>query len=207
MVYAQTATGNFTEAEASYLRALAITEKARGPDHRDVISSLTKLAEYYSSTGVIKADVLGASSPQIRAKVVDIYRRAIGIAEKTGGERPAEVESLLGQFASFCTNHNLHPEATKIRERTLSMVEASKDNPVFYVQYAHARIRSLHRKVAAEVPELPAEADLALLSDDELTVVKLAAQFPRLVEGAAAAREPHRVAFYLHDLAAAFHAQ
>jgi arginyl-tRNA synthetase len=87
------------------------------------------------------------------------------------------------------------------------VVEASKDNPVFYVQYAHARIRSLHRKVGTEVPDLPAEADLALLDEEELALVKLAAQFPRIVESAAQAHEPHRVAFYLHDLAAAFHAQ
>ena len=87
------------------------------------------------------------------------------------------------------------------------VVEASKDNPVFYVQYAHARIRSLHRKVGAEVPDLPAEADLTLLDEEELALVKLAAQFPRVVESAAQAREPHRIAFYLHDLAAAFHQQ
>jgi arginyl-tRNA synthetase len=86
------------------------------------------------------------------------------------------------------------------------VVEASKDNPVFYVQYAHARIRSLHRKVGAEVPDLPAQADLALLDDEELGLVKLAAQFPRIVESAAQAHEPHRIAFYLHDLAASFHA-
>lgn len=86
------------------------------------------------------------------------------------------------------------------------VVEASKDNPVFYVQYAHARISSLHRKVKTEVPELPAAADLSLLDEEELGLVKLAAQFPRVVEGAAQAHEPHRIAFYLHDLAAAFHA-
>ncbi|MBU3992162.1 MAG: arginine--tRNA ligase [Alphaproteobacteria bacterium] len=85
------------------------------------------------------------------------------------------------------------------------VVEASKDNPVFYVQYAHARIRSTLRKAAAE--ELGPSADaLDRLGEEELALVKLAAQFPRLVEAAAAAREPHRVAFFLHDLAAAFHA-
>jgi tetratricopeptide (TPR) repeat protein len=120
-------TQNFPEAEAAYLRALTIAEKLRGPDDQGVIRSLTKLAEYYSSTGVIKAGVLGASSPQIRTKVVDIYRRAIGIAEKTGGEDQSELHSLLGQFALFCTSHNLHPEATKLRERMLSIVETSKD--------------------------------------------------------------------------------
>ncbi|WP_293968949.1 arginine--tRNA ligase [Sphingomonas sp.] len=85
------------------------------------------------------------------------------------------------------------------------VVEASKDNPVFYVQYAHARTHSLHRRAAEAGMALP-PADLALLDAEELILVKLAAQFPRLIEGAAAAREPHRIAFYLYDLAAAFHA-
>ena len=84
------------------------------------------------------------------------------------------------------------------------VVEASKDNPVFYVQYAHARIRSTLRKAAAE-GFTPADAGLDLLGEEELALVRLAAQFPRLVEAAAAAREPHRIAFFLHDLAAAFH--
>ncbi|WP_243395705.1 arginine--tRNA ligase [Sphingomonas oleivorans] len=86
------------------------------------------------------------------------------------------------------------------------VVEASKDNPVFYVQYAHARGRSLHRRAAEAGLALPATPDLALLDEEELALVKLAAQFPRVVEGAAAAHEPHRIAFYLFDLAAAFHA-
>jgi len=86
------------------------------------------------------------------------------------------------------------------------VVEASKDNPVFYVQYAHARISSLNRKAADSGVTLEAAADLSLLDEEELSLVKLAAQFPRVVEGAAMAHEPHRIAFYLYDLAAAFHA-
>jgi arginyl-tRNA synthetase len=86
------------------------------------------------------------------------------------------------------------------------VVQASKDNPVFYVQYAHARIRSLHRRAAEEGIEPTGIADLTLLDPDELGLVKLAAQFPRIVESAATAHEPHRIAFYLGDLAAAFHA-
>ncbi|WP_433910092.1 arginine--tRNA ligase [Sphingomonas yabuuchiae] len=85
------------------------------------------------------------------------------------------------------------------------VVEASKDNPVFYVQYAHARIASLKRR-AAEAGIEGGTADLSLLDAEDLALVKLAAQFPRIVETAATAREPHRVAFYLYDLAAAFHA-
>ncbi|MES3056497.1 arginine--tRNA ligase [Sphingomonas faeni] len=85
------------------------------------------------------------------------------------------------------------------------VVEASKDNPVFYVQYAHARIASLHRR-AEEAGITPISAELSRLDTDELALVQLAAQFPRLVEIASTAREPHRIAFYLYDLAAAFHA-
>ncbi|WP_203310598.1 arginine--tRNA ligase [Sphingomonas beigongshangi] len=85
------------------------------------------------------------------------------------------------------------------------VVEASKDNPVFYVQYAHARVASLHRR-AAEAGVTQGAADLSRLDTEDLALVKLAAQFPRVVETAAAAREPHRIAFYLYDLAAAFHA-
>jgi arginyl-tRNA synthetase len=85
------------------------------------------------------------------------------------------------------------------------VVEASKDNPVFYVQYAHARIASLHRR-ADEAGIVAGTADLSRLDTEELALVKLAAQFPRVVETAATAREPHRIAFYLYDLAAAFHA-
>jgi arginyl-tRNA synthetase len=86
------------------------------------------------------------------------------------------------------------------------VVEASKDNPVFYVQYAHARIASVGRRAAAAGISVAGTPDLSRLDTEELELVKLAAQFPRTVEIAAAAREPHRIAFYLYDLAAAFHA-
>ena len=84
------------------------------------------------------------------------------------------------------------------------VMEASRDNPVFYVQYAHARIQSIIRKAADEGIE-PSDMELSVLGEEELDLIKLAAQFPRIVESAATAREPHRVAFYLNDLAAAFH--
>ena len=85
------------------------------------------------------------------------------------------------------------------------VMEASRDNPVFYVQYAHARIQSTLRK-AADEGIVPSADGLAQLGEEELDLIKMAAQFPRIIESAAASREPHRVAFYLHDLAAAFHA-
>jgi arginyl-tRNA synthetase len=93
------------------------------------------------------------------------------------------------------------------------VIEQSKDNPVFYVQYAHARARSVLRQACTVMagvdisrPTLAA-ADLSLLQDEgEAALVKLVAQFPRTVEAAALSHEPHRIAFYLHDLASSFHA-
>lgn len=86
------------------------------------------------------------------------------------------------------------------------VVEASKDNPVFYVQYAHARIASLRRKAAEAGVDLAAAADLELLDDEELGLVRHAAQYSRVIEAAALAHEPHRIAFFLYELAAQFHA-
>ena len=91
--------------------------------------------------------------------------------------------------------------------------EQSRDNPVFYVQYAHARSHSVARMAEEAFPggdftvEALHGADLARLTDsDELALIKTIAAWPRTVEGAAEAHEPHRLAFYLYDLAAAFHA-
>ena len=81
------------------------------------------------------------------------------------------------------------------------VTEQSRDNPVFYVQYAHARACSVLRQ-----GEAPDQADLALLTADaELALLKQLASWPKLVESAAQAHEPHRIAFYLVDLASQFH--
>ena len=88
----------------------------------------------------------------------------------------------------------------------VKVTEQSKDNPVFYVQYAHARTCSVLRNAVAEGFE-GGEPDFSLLADPaEAEIVRQLAAFPRLVEAAASAHEPHRVAFYLHDLAGKFHA-
>jgi len=92
------------------------------------------------------------------------------------------------------------------------VVEQSKDNPVFYVHYAHARCHSVlsHAErelgdVALDAPSL-AEVELERLEQpEEIELIRFLAGWPRLIEGAADAYEPHRVAFYLHDLAASFH--
>ncbi|ABA05068.1 arginyl-tRNA synthetase [Nitrobacter winogradskyi Nb-255] len=97
------------------------------------------------------------------------------------------------------------------------VIEQSKDNPVFYVQYGHARGFSIFRNAREVFPDLPeadaerrqflGTADLERLSDPaELGLLRKLALYPRTVEAAAAAHEPHRIAFYLYDLASEFHA-
>ena len=92
------------------------------------------------------------------------------------------------------------------------VTEQSRDNPVFYVQYAHARASSVLRNVREAFPDLDPEegslavSDLGRLTDEaEVALIRRIAQFPRLVEAAATAHEPHRIGFYLYDLAGDFH--
>jgi arginyl-tRNA synthetase len=98
------------------------------------------------------------------------------------------------------------------------VIEQSRDNPVFYVQYGHARAQSVFRNARAVLPDLPADpaaradrlakAPLERLDDPgELGLIRRLALYPRLLEAAALAHEPHRIAFYLYDLASEFHAQ
>ena len=97
------------------------------------------------------------------------------------------------------------------------VIEQSRDNPVFYVQYGHARAHSIFRNARETVPELPvddaaraawlAQAQLGLLTDSsELALMKKIGAYPRLIKSAAGAHEPHRIAFYLYELASEFHA-
>jgi arginyl-tRNA synthetase len=94
------------------------------------------------------------------------------------------------------------------------VLEQSRDNPVFYVQYGHARAQSIFRNARAAFPDLAADVtnlaegtNLTALSDPaELALMRRIALYPRTVEAASAAHEPHRIAFYLFDLASEFHA-
>jgi len=96
------------------------------------------------------------------------------------------------------------------------VIEQSKDNPVFYVQYGHARGHSIFRNARDVIPDLPGDDDARVgylssaaverLTDPaELDLLRRLALFPRVIEAAAASHEPHRIAFYLYDLASEFH--
>ncbi len=98
------------------------------------------------------------------------------------------------------------------------VIEHSRENPVFYVQYGHARGQSVFRNAREEIPDLPKaahdrtailkQAPLDRLTDiGELSLLRRIALYPRTVEASAIAHEPHRIAFYLYELASEFHAQ
>ncbi len=138
-----------------------------------------------------------------------------------GGE-PFKMSKRAGQFVTLRdVVDEVGPDVTRFVMLTrkndapldfdfVKVKEQSKDNPVFYVQYAHARVMSVLRGAAAagvDAGDATLQAtDLSPLTDPaELAVAKKLAEWPRAVEQAAQAHEPHRIAFYLYDLAAEFH--
>jgi arginyl-tRNA synthetase len=172
-------------------------------------------ADHAGTVKRIKAAVAALSEGQGRAIPFDV--KLVQMVQLMRGGEPAKMSKRSGNFITIAdmveevgkdvvrfTMLTRKPEA-QMEFDFVKVVEASKDNPVFYVQYAHARICSTFRK-AAEAGFAPAPDAIARLGDEELGLVRLAAQFPREIEAAARAREPHRIAFYLYDLAAELHA-
>ncbi len=169
-------------------------------------------ADHAGTVKRIKAAVAALSEGQGKPIPFDV--KLVQMVQLLRGGEPVKMSKRSGAFVTLAdvvnevgkdvvrfTMLTRKPEA-QMDFDFAKVVEASKDNPVFYVQYAHARIHSTLRKAEIE----PSAEALHRLGADELALVKIAAQFPREVEAAAKAREPHRIAFYLYDLAAAFHA-
>jgi arginyl-tRNA synthetase len=169
-------------------------------------------ADHAGTVKRIKAAVAALSEGQGKPIPFDV--KLVQMVQLLRGGEPVKMSKRSGNFVTIAdmveevgkdvvrfTMLTRKPEA-QMDFDFAKVVEASKDNPVFYVQYAHARIRSTLRKAEGVKPS---DASLARLGAEELALVKQAAQFPREVEAAAQAREPHRIAFYLHDLASAFH--
>lgn len=186
-------------------------QKAQGADELIDIWG----ADHAGTVKRIKAAVAALAEGQGRAIPFDV--KLVQMVQLLRNGEPVKMSKRSGTFVTLAevveevgrdvvrfTMLTRKPEA-QMEFDFARVVEASKDNPVFYVQYAHARIRSTLRKAAPE-GLAPSADGLDRLGADELALVKLAAQFPRSVEAAAEAREPHRIAFYLYDLAAAFHA-
>ena len=171
-------------------------------------------ADHAGTVKRIKAAVAALSEGQGKAIPFDV--KLVQMVQLLRNGEPAKMSKRSGNFVTIA---DMVEEVGKdvVRFSMLTrkpdaqmdfdfakVVETSKENPVFYVQYAHARICSTLRKAAAE-GLAPAADQMDKMGDDELALIKQAAQFPREVEAAAKAREPHRIAFYLYDLASAFH--
>jgi arginyl-tRNA synthetase len=172
-------------------------------------------ADHAGTVKRIKAAVAALSEGQGRAIPFDV--KLVQMVQLMRGGEPAKMSKRSGNFITIAdmveevgkdvvrfTMLTRKPEA-QMEFDFVKVVEASKDNPVFYVQYAHARVCSTLRK-AAESGLAPDAAAIERLGEEDLALIRLAAQFPREIEAAARAREPHRIAFYLYDLAAGFHA-
>ena len=172
-------------------------------------------ADHAGTVKRIKAAVAALSEGQGKPIPFDV--KLVQMVQLLRNGEPAKMSKRSGNFVTIAdmveevgkdvvrfTMLTRKPEA-QMDFDFAKVVEASKDNPVFYVQYAHARICSIRRR-AKEEGVTPSDEQLDLLGEAELALIKQAAQFPREVEAAAKAREPHRVAFYLYDLAAEFHA-
>jgi len=184
-------------------------QKAQGADHLVNIWGADHAGTVKRVQSAVKA--LSDGRVDLDVKIVNMVRLF------RGGE-PVKMSKRAGDFVTLADVVNevgrdvvRFMMLTKRADTPLDfdfakVLEASKDNPVFYVQYAHARISSLKRKAADAGVDLVSRADLALLDEEELALVKRAAQYPRVLESAAMAHEPHRIAFFLYDLAAEFHA-
>ncbi|KPQ37829.1 MAG: arginyl-tRNA synthetase ArgS [Porphyrobacter sp. HL-46] len=172
-------------------------------------------ADHAGTVKRIKAAVAALSEGEGRPIPFDV--KLVQMVQLMRGGEPAKMSKRSGNFITIAdmveevgkdvvrfTMLTRKPEA-QMEFDFEKVVEASKDNPVFYVQYAHARIRSTLRK-AAEAGFAPDPAKLGLLGEEEIALIRRAAQFPREIEAAARAREPHRIAFYLYDLAGELHA-
>ncbi len=172
-------------------------------------------ADHAGTVKRIKAAVAALSEGQGKPKPFDV--KLVQMVQLMRGGEPVKMSKRSGNFITIAdmveevgkdvvrfTMLTRKPEA-QMEFDFAKVVEASKDNPVFYVQYAHARIRSTLRK-AADAGFAPAPNALTQMGEEESALIKFAARFPREVEAAAKAREPHRIAFYLYDLAAELHA-
>ncbi len=172
-------------------------------------------ADHAGTVKRIKAAVAALAQGQNKTVPFDV--KLVQMVQLMRGGEPVKMSKRSGNFITIAdmieevgkdvvrfTMLTRKPEA-QMEFDFAKVVEASKDNPVYYVQYAHARLRRSLKKAANEHGFAPNAEALDQFGDEELTLIKRAAQFPREIEAAAKAREPHRIAFYLYDLASDLH--
>jgi arginyl-tRNA synthetase len=169
---------------------------------------------------VKRLEAVGAA---ISGGTIDVVVRLCQLVKLYRGGEPVRMSKRSGDFVTLAdVVEEVGPDAVRfmmlMRKNDapldfdfVKVKEQSKDNPVFYVQYANARCHSVFRQAREQVPDI-ADLDVldapldSLVAPSELVLVKKIAQLPRIIESAADVHEPHRLAFYLYELASDFHA-
>ena len=177
-----------------------------GADHGGYVKRLEALAKAISG-GKAKLTVL-------LCQLVKLYRNGepVKMSKRSGDFVTLRevVEEVGSDSVRFMMLYRKNSEPLDFD--FVKVTEQSKDNPVFYVQYAHARCMSVFRQAAEAFPDLDFESlDLSeavsqITDPAEMQLIAKLAEYPRLIEAAAQSQEPHRLAFYLYDLASSFHA-
>jgi len=166
---------------------------------------------------VKRLEAVGAAVAGGEGTTVDVIVRLCQLVKLYRGGEPVRMSKRAGEFVTLREAvDEVGPDVIRFmmlfrkNEAPLDfdfakVTEQSKENPVFYVQYAHARICSVLRNAEAEGVQ-PGGVDFELLNDEsEVSLIRRLAEFPKMLESAAIAHEPHRIAFYLFDLASDFH--
>lgn len=173
-----------------------------GADHvgtvKRITSAVKAITEEKGHLDVILCQIVNfmdAGQPVKMSKRAGTFIEIRDVIEKVGKD------ALRFMMISRKSDAHLDFDFQKVLEKT-------RDNPVFYIQYAHARCHSVMRMAHTAMPKweaTPAESLALLMDEDELQLIKLLAGWPRQVEVAAIAREPHRLCYYLYEIAAQFH--
>jgi arginyl-tRNA synthetase len=146
----------------------------------------------------------------VLVQMVNLLRNGVPVAMSTRAGEFVTLKEVIDEVGGDSARFLFLTRRTEAQlDFDLEVAKAkSMDNPVFYVQYAHTRVKSVLKKAEAEgvaLPE-PASVDLALLNlPEEASLARQLAEYPEMIEGAARNLEPHRLTYFLHDLAGAFH--
>jgi arginyl-tRNA synthetase len=171
-----------------------------GADHGGYVKRMTAAVKALSGNGAARLDI-------VLCQIVRVMKDGAPVRMSKRAGTFVELRDLIDEVGPDAVRFIMlmRKSDAQMEFDLNAAVAQTRDNPVFYVQYAHARCRSVLR-AAGDAPDL-AQADLASLhAPEELALIRRLIAWPRMVESAAEAREPHRVAFYLYELAGDFHA-
>ncbi len=196
--------------ERGFLRQVDVWGADHGGYVKRMQAAVTAVSDGKATLGVMLCqlvNLLERGEPVKMSKRAGTFVTLRDVIDRLGEGSWAGVGAGIVRFIMLTRKHDQHLDFDFAKA-----TEQSKDNSLFYVQYAHARTRSAFRQAKEALPDLVVDdaslgkADLSRLSSpEELSLIKTLTGWPRLLEGAAESGEPHRVAFYLYELAAAFH--